>query len=177
MNPLHVWWPIALSVTGALAVGGDGVNWCMSSRDATVSSASRPTASSRVAVPASQVADLRLGQLHRARGELTPSARDLFRFKRAPPPRPPAPPPVMGPSAPPGPPPPPPIQLKFIGLVETPAQGGRLAVLSDAKGNVFYGTEGDIIDGRYRVLKIGVESAELAYVDGRGWQTIRLSGQ
>lgn len=184
MNPLHVRWPIALSVTGALAVGGGGVNWYMSSRDATVSSASRPTASSRVAVPVSPVADLRLGQLHRERGDLAHSDRDLFRFKQAPPPpRPPAPPPAMGPPAPPppvvasGPPPPPPIQLKFIGLVETPAQGGRLAVLSDAKGNVFYGKEGDIIDGRYRVLKIGVESAELAYVDGRGRQTIRLSGQ
>ena len=39
------------------------------------------------------------------------------------------------------------------------------------------GKEGDIIDGRYRLLKIGVESADLAYVDGRGRQSIRLSGQ
>ena len=42
---------------------------------------------------------------------------------------------------------------------------------------MIYGREGDTIDGRYRVLKIGTESAELSYVDGRGRQTLRLSGQ
>ena len=39
-----------------------------------------------------------------------------------------------------------------------------------------YGSEGDIIEGRYRIVRIGVESIELAWVDGRGQQTIRLSG-
>ena len=67
--------------------------------------------------------------------------------------------------------------MKFVGLVESTDASERVAVLSDSKGNVFYGKEGDIIDGRYRVLKIGVESAELAYVDGRGRQAMRLSGQ
>ena len=47
----------------------------------------------------------------------------------------------------------------------------------DNGGDIVNGKEGDIIDGRYRLLKIGVESADLAYVDGRGRQTIRLSGQ
>jgi hypothetical protein len=49
--------------------------------------------------------------------------------------------------------------------------------LSDGRGNVFNGREGDIIEGRYRVLRIGPDNAELAYVDGRGRQVIRLSGQ
>ena len=40
---------------------------------------------------------------------------------------------------------------------------GQLAVFSDAGGNVINGKEGDIIDGRYRLLKIGAESADLAY--------------
>ena len=40
-----------------------------------------------------------------------------------------------------------------------------------------HGKEGDIIDGRYRILKIGTESIEMAYPDGRGRQTIRLTGQ
>ena len=40
-----------------------------------------------------------------------------------------------------------------------------------------HGKEGDIIDGRYRILKIGTESIEMAYLDGRGRQTIRLTGQ
>jgi hypothetical protein len=48
-------------------------------------------------------------------------------------------------------------------------------VLSDGR-NVFYGREGDIIEGRYRILRIGVESIEMTYVDGGGQQTIRLTG-
>ena len=73
------------------------------------------------------------------------------------------------------PPPPPPIPLKFIGIVQR--SGQKLAILSDdATKDVFSGREGDVIDGRYRILRIGVESIELAYVDGRGRQTIRLTG-
>jgi hypothetical protein len=53
---------------------------------------------------------------------------------------------------------------------------GRLAILSDGRG-VYYGHEGEIIEGRYRILRIGVESVDLAYLDGRGRQTIRLTGQ
>ncbi len=76
-----------------------------------------------------------------------------------------------------GPPPPPPIPLKFIGVIDERADAPRVAVLSDGRGTVVYGKEGDILEGRYRVLRIGADSAELAYLDGRGRQTIRLSGQ
>ena len=41
----------------------------------------------------------------------------------------------------------------------------------------YYGREGEVIEGRYRIVKIGVESIELAYLDGRGRQTIRQTGQ
>ena len=109
--------------------------------------------------------------------------RNLFRFKpKAPPPPPPAPvlpvQPAM-PVVPAGPPPPPPlapITLKFIGVVEAPTHGEKIAILSDGRNAPFYGKEGAIIEGRYRILKIGVESVELAYLDGRGRQTIRLTG-
>jgi hypothetical protein len=74
-----------------------------------------------------------------------------------------------------GPPPPPPIGLKFIGIVEALGQAQKIAVLSDGR-NVFHGREGDIIEGRYRILRIGAESLEIAYADGRGRQTIRLTG-
>jgi hypothetical protein len=74
-----------------------------------------------------------------------------------------------------GPPPPPPIPLKFIGKVES-GKAGLVAVLSDNRG-VYQGRQGDIIEGRYRILRIGVESVDLAYLDGRGRQTIRLTGQ
>ena len=50
-----------------------------------------------------------------------------------------------------------------------------MAVLSDSRGNPFYGKEGDIIEGRYRVLRIASDSVDVAYADGRGQQTLRLS--
>ena len=86
----------------------------------------------------------------------------------------PAPAPVL---LPPGPPPLPPIPFKFIGLVEGTTGTTRIAVLSDSKGLVVHGSEGTIIDGRFRILSIGAESIDIAYADGRGRQTLRLSGQ
>ena len=84
---------------------------------------------------------------------------------------------MIAPPVPTGPPPPPPIPLRYIGYLDQPGEVPRVAVLSDGRGNVFNGKEGDIIEGRYRVLRIGTDSADLIYVDGRGRQTIRLSGQ
>jgi hypothetical protein len=80
------------------------------------------------------------------------------------------------PNVPAGPPPAPPIPLKFIGVLGAPG-GAQAASFSDGRGNVFQGREGDIIEGRYKVLRVGTDSVELAYLDGRGRQTIRLSGQ
>jgi len=111
--------------------------------------------------------------------------RNLFRFKpKAPPPPPPTSvtKPVETtvapvPTGPPPPPPPPPITVKFIGLAEREVPGKpRIAVLSDGLGAPQFGMEGQVVFGRYRILKIGVESIEMAYLDGRGRQTIRLSG-
>jgi hypothetical protein len=110
--------------------------------------------------------------------------RNLFRFKpKAPPPPPPPPPPgpvvtapPPGPPPPVGPPPVPPITLKFIGIIDAPESGKKIAVLSDGKNPPFQGIEGQIVEGRYRIIKIGVESVEIAYADGRGRQTIRLTG-
>ncbi len=85
--------------------------------------------------------------------------------------------PPIVPALPAGPPPLPPIPFKFIGLVEGASGARRIAVLSDSKGLVVHGTDGAIIDGRFRILSIGAESIEIAYADGRGRQTLRLSGQ
>jgi hypothetical protein len=158
--------------------------------DTPAAPAAAPSNPSRETVPvattATPVADVKLELLTHAQAELEPSTRNPFQFKlKPPPPAPPRPEGVPGrggtpviagpPPPPPGPPPPPPITLKFIGVLST-AQG-RLAVFRDSGGDIVNGKEGDIIDGRYRLLKIGVESADLAYPDGRGRQTIRLSGQ
>jgi hypothetical protein len=108
--------------------------------------------------------------------------RNPFRFKPKPPP-PPSIPATAQPVAPEvaagpvEPPPPPRIPLKYIGDMADPAAPGkRIAILSDGRG-AYYGREGDIIEGRYKVMRIGVESIELAYLDGRGRQTIRQTGQ
>jgi hypothetical protein len=109
------------------------------------------------------------------------TGRDLFRFKQKPLPPPPPPPPPRIPTpaeveAAAAPPPPPPIALKFIGFLDEDAQGKRVAFLSDGRGAPLRGHEGDTVLGQYRILRIGDESIELSYLDGRGRQTIRLTG-
>jgi hypothetical protein len=129
------------------------------------------------------VAPVKLDALTAARHQPGDTSRNPFRYQPKvvpPPPRPVAvapPSPEEGgpPPTPAGPPPPPPIPLKFIGVLER-ANGVKWAVLSDGK-NVLHGREGDIVDGRYRILKIGVESVEVAHADGRGRQVVRLTGQ
>ena len=154
--------------------------------DSPAATTAAPSNPVRASVPASvPVADVKLELLKTAPGDLEPSTRNPFQFRvKAAPPPPPRPAAAEGrggpvivapPPVPQGPPPPPPITLKYIGVLDT-AQG-RVAVFRDTGGDIVNGKEGDIIDGRYRLLKIGVESADLAYVDGRGRQTIRLSGQ
>ena len=123
--------------------------------------------------------DVHLKSLEAERTRPGDVERNLFKFKPKPAPPPPrqvvaVPPPVV-PSGPPPPPPLPPIGLKFIGLLET-ANAQKIAILSDGRGAPLYGKEGDTVLGQYKILRIGVESIEMAYLDGRGRQTIRLSG-
>jgi len=138
------------------------------------------TTSTSKGAPQMEAPQVHLEALETDRPEPGESARDIFRFRMKPPPPPPPPPkPVVGPQPPPPPPPPPPIPpiaLKFIGVVEPPAPGKRVAVLSDGRGAPVYGREGDTVLGQYRILRIGAESIEMSYLDGRGRQTIRLSG-
>jgi hypothetical protein len=136
----------------------------------------------RAAQAALPVDDVRLDLLTATGGDAATIARNPFRFqpravpaapRRAVAPRP----EFTAPPAPTGPPPPPPITLRFIGLIEAPPSTGRVALLSDGRGGLMSGREGDTVDGRYRMLRVGTDSIEMAYVDGRGRQTIRLSGQ
>lgn len=127
---------------------------------------------------------VKLDELRAPRPEPVDADRNPFRFGQRPAPSPssssrsqrPEPPVDVAPVTPLPPPGPPPIALKFIGLIESSPQDRKLAVLSDGR-SVFHGYEGAIIDGRYRIVRIGVESIELTYADGQGRQTIRLTGQ
>jgi hypothetical protein len=128
------------------------------------------------------VEDIALERLQAERDELQPTERNPFRFRPKPPP--PAPKPVARavpvlppvPAGPPPPPPIPPIPLKYVGFADEVGPRSRLGVFSDGRGTML-ASEGDILDGRYRVLRVGTDSADLVYLDGRGRQTIRLSGQ
>jgi hypothetical protein len=137
-----------------------------------------PAAGSAGAGPKTMPQPVQLGKLEPVPDE--PAAtRNPFRFGVKPvPPPPPAPAYVPPPVQPPGPPPPPPvppIPLKFIGRVVMP-DNRVIASLSDGRGSVLRGMEGQIIDGRYRVVKIGEESIVMEYVNGTGRQTLPLRG-
>ena len=123
---------------------------------------------------------VRLEALEASRPEAGGSDRNPFRFQpKAPPPPPPSafkPPPVeAAPEGPPPPPPIPPISLKYMGSVEKPG-GIKIAALSDCRAATFAAAEGETVDGRYRVVKIGIESLMIEYVDGKGRQTLRREG-
>jgi hypothetical protein len=132
------------------------------------------------------VEDLRLAKLEQEWPAPGDSRRNPFTMTPAPPPpsagpatpsKPvddePAAPPT--PTGPPPPPPIPPITLKFIGVISSDSIG-KIAGLSDGKF-VYRGREGQTIEGRYRIVKIGEESIQIEYVNGTGRQTIRLSGK
>ena len=150
---------------------------------APVPSASNPRGAARQGQTAEVAApDVHLEALEAERPKPSGQTRNLFRFGRTERPRetpvvaPPTPPPtpstakptVLGA---------PPIPLRFVGTMQV---GGRtMAVLSDASGlqrNPVYGFEGDTILGQYRLVRVGAESIEMTYLDGRGRQTIRFSG-
>jgi hypothetical protein len=182
-NRPRPWLLVALAVVGL--VFAVWVLWPGNSADpAAASSKPRVAAKTGTSVEAIQPSDLdvRLEALEQKRPAAADGDRNPFRFYVKPPPPPPpvteAPPtPVLRPvpTVPPPDPGPPPIPLKFIGVLEAP-KVGKLAVFSDCRVTM-RGREGEIIDGRYRLVRIGVESVVMEYVDGRGRITIRMSGQ
>lgn len=138
--------------------------------------------------------DVRVETLAQKPAPLDLPKRNIFRFEpKAPPPPPPGSfetkPVVPNPDPPPppiptGPPPPPPIRdtVKFIGVVETAK--GKIGAFSiwdpqarECRGVPTAAREGDVIEGRYRVVRLGIESATLTYLDGKGQDTLPLNGQ
>jgi hypothetical protein len=144
----------------------------------------RPAPAEAARAQTGALPEVKTAELEKVRPQLVDELRNPFVLRPAPPPPPPprVTAPVPGangsasarPDEPPPPPPPPPIPLKFIGIVDAP-HGKRFAVLTDGRA-VFHGREGEIVEGRYRVVRIGTEVIEIEYADGRGRQTIRLTG-
>ncbi len=77
------------------------------------------------------------------------------------------------PQPPPGPPPPPPINLKFYGFANKPGEAKRIFL---SKGeDVFIAREGEIVDHRYKVLHINLNSVEVEDVLSNNRQSIPLT--
>lgn len=73
---------------------------------------------------------------------------------------------------PPGPPPPPPITLKFFGYANHP--GERRRVFLEQNGDIFVAHEGDIVDRRYKILRIMPNAVEVEDVLNNNRQSIPL---
>lgn len=148
---------------------------------------SGPAVGARRPPGTSQIPVVALANLDRPQPEPADTGRDPFRFGAAPEQN-----PSGGPGGPGGrpvempgqaaapgvpaePPGPPPITLKFIGIAKQGAAGRLYAVLRDERG-IYYGAEGDVVEGRYRVLRVTPDVVDVSYVDGRGRVNIPLSG-
>jgi hypothetical protein len=80
--------------------------------------------------------------------------------------------PTGPPPPPPGPPPPPPIDLKFFGTA-TDANGARRAFLLHGD-DVFLASDGDVVQRRYKVITVSVNSIVVEDLANNNRQTLPL---
>lgn len=103
------------------------------------------------------------------------NGRNIFRAQEIVIPKPAAPPTKTTPPPPvdPGPPPPPPINLKFFGFANRPGEAKK--VFLEQGEDIFVASEGDIVNRRYKVLKIAPTSVEVEDVLNNNRQSIPLT--
>ncbi len=80
----------------------------------------------------------------------------------------------VGPVIPPPPAPPPPIDIKFFGFASRPGEPKKI-FLSNQAGDIFVAGEGDIVDRRYKVLRISPQAVEIEDVLNDNRQQIMLT--
>ncbi|HLA78205.1 MAG TPA: hypothetical protein VJU18_11550 [Vicinamibacteria bacterium] len=106
--------------------------------------------------------------------------RDLFAFGAPPPP--PAPPPTLEPPPPPvvqpvalvpAAPPLMPLNLKYIGSLDAP-QGVKVAFFMNDQKEVLMGQVGETVMNRFKVMKIGLESADVQMLGSETLQRVPL---
>jgi hypothetical protein len=81
--------------------------------------------------------------------------------------------PKPGPVPNPGPPPPPPINLKFFGVANRAGEAQKI-FLSEGE-SIFVAHEGDIVNSRYKVVKINPQSVEIEDLLNNNRQSIPLT--
>lgn len=110
------------------------------------------------------------------------SGRNIFRAEAEPVIPPPIVPPIVPkkndeaanvPPGPPPPPPPPPINLKFFGFANRPGEPRQVFLLQNDE--VFVAKEGEVVNRRYKVLKINNNSVEIEDLLGNNKQTVPLT--
>jgi hypothetical protein len=82
--------------------------------------------------------------------------------------------PPAAPSGPPPPPPPPPINLKYYGILQELADGKKTACFMDGD-EILVETEGATFKGRYKLVRIGINSAIIEDLQYKRQQTLQLA--
>lgn len=141
-------------------------------------SASKPRAGK---AEAESVPRIGLDRLEQPRTADKVGSRDLFAFGAPPPP--PAPPPTLEPPpvaqaaalvpALPTTPPLVPLNLKYIGSLDAP-QGVKVAFFMNDQKEVVMGQVGETVMNRFKVMKIGLESADVQMLGSESLQRIPL---
>jgi len=117
---------------------------------------------------------LRLDMIERLRKqEYTGTHRNIFSASAPPKPAPVLPPASVGPSTPP---PPPPLQIpfKFYGIVTEPAAAGQRRAFFTDGDNIFILREGETLQERFRLLRIGNDTAEFEEIASGRRATLAL---
>lgn len=176
---------LLLIVLGVVAAGALMYGmWPAAEPSAASSNQTKEAPKSQATAGARAPLEVRLDDLKQPPPGPGETTRNPFRFYVKPP-APPPPKPAVNPGSPAagapgagqrsfGPPPPPPITIKFIGVLEVGTK--KVAIFSDDKGLPIHASEGQTVLGQYKLLKIGVESVTMSYLDGRGVQTIPMRG-
>ena len=119
------------------------------------------------------------------------SGRNLFSMSQPPPPELPkhpepivavnrmnGPPPIPPPAPPPGPPPPPPmppVTFKYYGIATVRSDGSQTAFFLDGENNIIIKSVGETVEGSYKLVRIGSNSAIVEDTKSKRQQTVPLA--
>jgi hypothetical protein len=147
--------------------------------------AARPGPRGAAAAPEGSVARIGLDRIGTAPGGSGAGQRDLFAFGQPPTPPPtPEPPPTLPPvndpattiaEMPPTPPPLPPLNVKYMGSLEA-KPGLRVAFFLTEKKDIVTGQVGEVVMNRFKIMKIGFESADIQEVGADQVRRLPLRG-
>jgi hypothetical protein len=66
------------------------------------------------------------------------------------------------------------VPLQLVALATLPGNVRTATLRDTGTSTLVIGQEGQVLDGRYRLVKIGLESVIVSYLDGSGRRTLAL---